>query len=210
MTRASRTYIKAYGVRHLLSRHPEVRKIKRISKPSSHGNKLWRSSWLLMEYFYRRGLPSGSRVMEIGCGWGLAGIYCAKNHGAIVTGVDLDSEVFPFLELHSEANGVEVSTMNQTFEGLKTTDLSKFDVIIGADICFWDSLVDPLRKLILRALRAGVRLVLIADPGRSPFEELAGYFVDKSGATIRDLTAQRPRRTQGRILEIGNPEDWRS
>jgi hypothetical protein len=96
--------------------------------------------------------------------------------------------------------------MKQGFDGLRTTDLREFDVMIGADICFWDSLIDPLRRLILRALRAGVRLVLVADPGRSPFEELSEYFVNRRRAVILDWTAQRPRRTQGRILEVGNLE----
>jgi predicted nicotinamide N-methyase len=161
-----------------------------------------------MEYFYRRGLPTGARVMEVGCGWGLAGIYCAKNHAAIVTGADLDSEVFPYLQLHAEANGVKVSTMRKGFQGLKGNHLREFDAMIGADICFWDSLVDPLRKLILRALRAGVRLVVIADPGRSPFEEMGEYFVKQRGGRILDLTAQRPRRSEGRILKIGNMDEY--
>jgi len=157
-----------------------------------------------MEYFYRRGLPPGARVLEIGCGWGLAGIYCAKNHAAVVTGVDVDSEVFPYLQLHSETNGVRVSTIKKEFDGLSGNLLRQFDVMIGADICFWESLVDPLKKLILRALRAGVRLVLIADPGRSPFEEMGEYFVRNRGGRVLDLTAQRPRRSTGRILQIGN------
>ena len=94
--------------------------------------------------------------------------------------------------------------MRKKFEGLRGNHLREFDVMIGADICFWDSLVDPLRKLILRALRAGVRLVVIADPGRSPFEQMGEYFVEKRGGRLFDLTAQRPRRSGGRILEIGN------
>ncbi|NIR16386.1 MAG: methyltransferase, partial [Desulfobacterales bacterium] len=76
--------IRAFGLRVLLSHHPEVRKLKRDNIPSHHGNKFWTSSWLLMDYFKRRGLPKRSHVMDVGCGWGLAGIYCAKNHGAVV------------------------------------------------------------------------------------------------------------------------------
>ncbi len=210
MATTPRTYIRAYGVRLLLSRHPEVRKLKRSSSPSAHGNRLWKSSWLLMEYFYRRGLPPGARVLEIGCGWGLAGIYCAKNHAAVVTGVDVDAEVFPYLKLHSETNGVRVSTIKKGFDGLRGNLLRDFDVMIGADICFWESLVEPLKKLILRALRAGVRLVLIADPGRSPFEEMGEYFVRNRGGRFLDLTAQRPRRSAGRILQIGSIQDGSS
>ena len=203
MARTQRKYRKAYGVRLLLSPHPEVRKLKRSMTPSVHGNKHWKSSWLLIDYLHRRGLPQGVRVMELGCGWGLLGIFCANKFTARVTCVDIDPEVFPFLDLHAEVNQVEISTMRKSFDGLRTKHLREMDVILGTDICFWDEMVKPLKKLILRALRGGVPLVLIADPGRPPFEEVGEYFVAKRGGQILDWTAQRPQRSEGRILKIG-------
>lgn len=194
--------IRAYGVRVLLSNHPEIRKLKRLNAPSSHGNKFWTSSWLLMDYFKRRGMRPGSRVLEIGCGWGLAGIYCAKRHGALVTGVDIDPDVFPFLHCHAGINNVDIATLHTGFDGLKIRDLTQTDILIGSDICFWDKMVDPMRRLIARTLRAGVRMVLIADPGRSPFEELGEYFIDREGGEMLDWVVKRPRRIQGRILKI--------
>ena len=205
----NRNKIRSHGLVALLASHPEVRKLKRHHAPSVHGNKFWKSSWVLIDYFSRRGLPPGVRVMEVGCGWGLASIYCAKKHGAKVTGVDVDPEVFPYLKLHAAINEVQISTMKSGFAGLTGKHLRKFDVIVGTDICFWDSLVDPLVKLIRRALRAGVRLILIADPGRSPFEQMGEYFVAKRNGQIQDWTAQRPHRSEGRILKIENIEDLR-
>jgi predicted nicotinamide N-methyase len=159
---------------------------------------------MLMDFFKRRGLPEGVRVMEVGCGWGLAGIYCAKKHGAKVTGVDVDPEVFPYLRLHAEINRVEIATIKKSFGGLTARDLKGFDVLIGADICFWDSMVFSMKRLINRALRTGVRMVLIADPGRPTFDKLGEYFTEKGRGEILDWTAQRPRRIQGRILKIGS------
>ncbi|MBW1774963.1 MAG: class I SAM-dependent methyltransferase, partial [Deltaproteobacteria bacterium] len=179
-----------------------IRRLKRISLPSRHGNKFWTSSWLLMDYFKRNGLAEGSRVMEIGCGWGLASIYCAKKHGARVTGVDIDPYVYPFLELHAAINKVKISFMRKGFDGLTGRLLEGTDVLIGADICFWEDMFDPLRRLTRRAFRAGVGLVLIADPVRSPFEELGGYFEEKMGGEILDWTVNRPRHIQGQILKI--------
>ena len=200
-----KTQIRAYGIRVLLSRHPQIRKLKRHHTPSVHGNMHWASSWLLMDYFRRRGLAEGTRVTEVGCGWGLAGIYCARRHGAIVTGVDVDSEVFPYLRLHSDINNVEIATMSKSFNKLTQSHLKDVDVLIGSDICFWDSIVDPLKGLVRKAVRAGVQLVLIADPGRPPFEELAGYFTDNSGAEVLDWNVGRPRRISGQILRIQAP-----
>ena len=194
-------------MRLLLSQHPEIRKLKRFNAPSVHGNRLWKSTWLLMDYLHRRGLPEDARVMEVGCGWGLLGIYCAKKYGAKVTSVDVDPEVIPYLKLHAKINEVDVATMRKDFDGLRTKHLEKIDVLIGADVCFWDTLVKPLKNLILRSLRAKVKQVLISDPGRPPFEEVAEYFISKKGGEILDWTAQRPRRSEGRILKIGNRTD---
>jgi predicted nicotinamide N-methyase len=142
--------------------------------------------------------------MEVGCGWGLLGIYCAKRYSARVISVDVDPEVLPYLELHAKVNQVAIDTLRKDFDGLRTKHLDGVDVLIGADVCFWDTLVKPLKNLILRALRAKVKQVLISDPGRPPFEEVGEYFVNKRGGEILDWTAQRPRRSEGRILKIGS------
>ena len=204
MTSTVKNKIRALGVQVLLSRHPEVRKLKRYNVPSFHGNKFWVSSWLLMDYFKRRGFPNRAKTLELGCGWGLAGIYCAKKHNAEVTAVDIDPDVFPFQCLHAKINKVKITTLRKDFDKLTVENLKDFDVLIGVDICFLDEMIDPLKRLIRRALRAGVKLVFIVDPGRPPFEEIGGYFVQKKDGEMLDWTVRRPRRLQGRILRIKN------
>lgn len=205
MTSRAQTEIRAYGIRVLQSRHPQVRRLKRLHTPSVHGNKHWASSWLLMDYFGHHGLPEGTRVMEIGCGWGLAGIYCAKKHGAVVTSVDIDPEVFPYLQLHAAINKVHVDTLHSKFNKLNETHLQNIDVVIGADICFWERMVYPLKRFIHRALNAGVQLILIADPDRSPFQRICRYYVRKRKGEVLNWSVKRPRNIQGRLLKINNP-----
>ncbi len=204
MSGSAKMETRAYGIRVLLSRHRKIRNLKGLNTPTVHGNRHWASSWLLMDYFKRHGLPRKAHVMEVGCGWGLAGIYCAKKHDATVTGVDIDAEVFPYLHLHAEINKVEISVMNKGFDGLTGRLLKDVDVLIGADICFWDNMTDPLKRLVLRALRAGVGLVVIADPGRPPFHKLCEYFLEKRGAKTLDWATRRPRHIRGRLLKIGS------
>jgi predicted nicotinamide N-methyase len=204
MAGITKTKIKSHGVEVLLSRHKEVRKLKRNHSPCFHGNKFWASSWLLMDHIRRRGIPNRAKILEIGCGWGLAGIYCAKKNGAKVTAVDIDPDVFPFLHLHATINKVKITTLRRDFSKLTIRDLKDFDALIGVEICFLDEMIDPLKRLIRRALRSGVKLVLVADPGRSPFEEIGRYFVQERDGKMLDWTAQRPRRIQGRILRIKN------
>ena len=44
----------------------------------------------LMDYLSSWEIPEEAKVLDIGCGWGLAGIYLAKHYQAQVTGLDID------------------------------------------------------------------------------------------------------------------------
>jgi hypothetical protein len=76
------------------------------------------------------------------------------------------------------------------------------DILMGADLCFWDSMDLPLKRLVKRALCAKVPMIIIADPGRPPFEALAGYCEKKWGGEVLDWTAFIPRTFHGRILRL--------
>ncbi len=199
--RESRT---AFGLEILNSNHPEVRKLKRDGNwPYIHGHKFWNSSVLIMSELKRSPLPRGSRVLEIGCGWGLLGIYCAKNFDARVTGVDADRNVFPFLDLHARRNGVDIETEVKRFERLTVDRLRDFDVILGADICFWDELTPILFNLIRRAGKAGVKQVIIGDPSRSPFTALANRCNEVyRNARVVSRSLTKPVRATGELLIV--------
>ena len=109
-----------------------------------------------MDYLKTLGVPSGARIMEVGCGWGMAGIFCARELGAKVTCVDADPEVFHYLHLHSQLNQVQVTTLTRRYEDLASRELTGVDLIIGADICFWDEMADHLLTMIDRALACKV------------------------------------------------------
>jgi predicted nicotinamide N-methyase len=162
----------AYGIYLFTSKHPLVRKLKRIAQPSVHGHKTWSSSYLIMDYLTEQPLPEGSRVLELGCGWGPASVYCASQQKARVTGLDVDDSVFPYLDMMAAANDCKVKALHASFNDMKVAQLEKFDCIIGADICFWESLTDDLFRLFKRAKKAGVKKIILADPGRSTYEEL--------------------------------------
>lgn len=201
---ARKTVRQAYGITVLKASHKHVRQLKRQHEPEIHGNKLWNSSWLIMDYLEHQGLPTGARVMEVGCGWGLAGIYCAKRYGAVVRGVDADPNVFPYLELHTRINEVEIETLQSRFENVKKTLLAQQDVVLGSDICFWESMADPLFKLIRKAVRSGVQQVIVADPGRPPFEDVCRRCSDELGGVTKDWHVEEPVRASGTLLLVGS------
>lgn len=195
-----------FGLTVRKNAHPDMRRLRReAGEPTLHGNKFWKSSCLMMDYLKRNPLKKGARVLDLGCGWGLGGIFCAKHFGAKVTGLDADPSVFPFLEYHADLNGVSVETWKCRYEKVTQADLGRFDAVIGTDICFWDQLEGTLYNLTRRAQRAGVQRVALADPGRSPFRRLAERAQDKFGALYEERVIGRPMKASGcmMVLEEG-------
>ena len=192
----------AYGIYLLGRRHRLIQRLKEHYEPSSHGDRTWQSSFVLMDYLQQRPPPKRSRIMEIGCGWGSAAVYCAKTFRARVTGVDFDGDVFPFLELLAELNNVKVRALHARIERLTTRRLGEEDLLIGSDVCFWDRMVKPMTNLVARAMRGGVSRVVIADPGRTTFYELAERCSRRWHVELTEWYASDPRRVCGEILEV--------
>lgn len=192
---------RAYGALFFRSRHPAVRRLQRRHQPSVHGHRAWGAGFLLMDYLAAEPLARRARVMEIGAGWAPAGIFCALRFGARVTAVDRDPEVFPYAGIGAELNGVRIATLERSFAALARRDLAGFDAVIGSDICFWDNLARPLEELVRRAVAAGVRRVVITDPGRSPFLRLARRLDDLQPRLV-DWYALEPSRYVGKVLDV--------
>ncbi len=195
----------AYGIISLTSRHPDLRRLKKEqSEPSLHGNKLWGSCYLLMEYLQENPLDADCKVLDLGCGWGLEGIYCAKTFGASITAVDADPAVFPFLDLLARHNDVSLKTQTRRFEDISEEELADYDVLVGADICFWDELAETVYQLIERAIKAGIKRIIITDPQRPPFTQIAERCVDLHYAELLAIETAQARRFTGTVLVIEN------
>src|SRR5262249_52785186 len=105
-----------YGLTILHPSHPEIRRLEQeTEQPSRPGPKVWPTSFVWMDDLHQRGVPRQARVLELGCGWGLVGLACAKTFQAQVTGLDADPAVFPYLQLHAQRNGVHITTRQGTF-----------------------------------------------------------------------------------------------
>jgi predicted nicotinamide N-methyase len=193
------------GLTVFKNKSKEIKKLLDLNNdPEIHGHKIWYSSFFIIDYLDANPPKKKSNIMEVGCGWGILSIYCAKNFKAQVTGVDADENVFPFLKLHARANGVKVKKSIARYENLKRNTLAKQDLIVGGDICFWKELVDPLYKMINKAVKAGVPRIIIADPGRSPFLKLAKRCVKHFDAELIEVDISKPRKKEGYLLIIEN------
>ena len=192
----------AYGIYLLESKHRLIRRLKKAYQPSVHGHKTWNASFLLMDYLQHEPLAKRARVLEIGCGWGPGSVFCASRFNARVTALDVDKDVFPFLDVLAALNNVDVTSLSSRFEKLKDEDLARFDVIVGSDICFWDKLVKPLGRLAERALEAGVKRVIITDPGRPTFYEFCDLARRRHDVELQEWYSTEPEYFSGEVVEI--------
>ena len=201
---SARTHRQAFGLKILNANNPHVRQLKREGHVAAiHGNKFWNSSYLIMDYLKKNPLPRKSRVLEIGCGWGLLGLYCGKKFGNKVHGIDADENVLPYLTLHAEINGVKMTGEKKTFNQLTVDYLKNFDVILGADICFWDEMTRELFNLTKRAKKAGVKQIMISDPCRPPFTALSERCLDKlDNVEVVEKFLKKPVNASGEILIV--------
>ena len=192
----------AYGIYLLAPKHRLIKALKKRYKPSIHGHRTWGSSFIVMDYLAHNGLRRGSSVLEVGCGWGGISVYCARAFKAKVTAADLDEAVFPYVKVLADLNDVAITPRQIDFTKLKKRDLANYRYIVASDICFWDSLVKPLARLVDRAISAGVNRIIIADPGRPTFYEFCELVGAKHKTRLCEWYAIEPERFEGEVVEI--------
>jgi predicted nicotinamide N-methyase len=179
-----------------------IKQLKENGYPSIHGYKVWKSSFLIMDYLDHHPIKKNSRVIELGAGWGLLGIHISKAFEAKVTAVDADENVFPFLDLHAKINQAKVKTKVAKFADIKRGKFRNIDYIFGSDICFWGKLTKDLTKLVNRAMESGVKKIVFADPGRPPFLKLQKKCNKKYNAKLIEWDTKKPDPYEGYLLVI--------
>ena len=192
----------AYGIYLLEPKHRLMKALRKRYQPSIHGHKAWGSSFLLMDYLTHNGIRKGSKAVEIGCGWGGISVFAGRKFNSKMTAVDLDGAVFPYLDVLADLNGVKVSYKERDFAKLSGQDFKDQRYVFGSDICFWDSLVDPLCKMVNRAIKAGVKRVVITDPGRPTFYEFCDRMAAKHRTELQEWYAIEPDRFEGEVIDI--------
>ena len=194
-----------HGLQYFTGAHSEIRSQYRSGqRPTEFGNKVWATSLILIDHFHHdMPLQKGLRVLEIGCGWGLVGVYLAKVQGCKVTCTDLDPYVLPIVDLHANVNQVSVTTAQAGFLDLSADFLKNFDLIVGAEVCYSAEVAQDLLTMIRRGFQSGVEHIVIADPGRPDFEEGLSHCREfcavellelpgsKNGKTTQLLSAKR-------------------
>lgn len=107
---------------------------------------------------------AGKRVLEVGCGIGLASLVL-NQRSADITATDYHPEAEAFLKLNARLN--EGAAINFMRTGWADADcgLGLFDVIIGSDLLYEAEHVELLAGFINRHANQHCEVVLV-DPGR--------------------------------------------
>ncbi|MFL2495131.1 MAG: methyltransferase domain-containing protein [Porticoccaceae bacterium] len=86
-------------------------------------------SWIIYRPIHQ---TKGSKILDVGCGWGLTSIYLAKIFDAKVTASDIDPNVEAFLRLHSSINQCHVKFEAKPFQRLhkRRPELLRSDCLI--------------------------------------------------------------------------------
>ena len=150
--------------------------IQQFADPDGHAERLGISSaqWCLFGQVWPAGRSlaeamsdfdvAGKRILEVGCGLGLASLVL-QQRGADIVASDLHPLAEPFLAYNSALNGLPSVVFRHLDWGLPLPTLGRFDMIIGSDVLY-----EPEHTTLLAALlerHAHTRSeVLITDPGR--------------------------------------------
>lgn len=177
------------GIKYYTASHPQIKKHYREGKrPLEFGNKVWATTLVLLNRINKQERKfQDLKVLEIGCGWGLLGIYLAKKYSCKVTASDFDENVIPLVKIQAEANNVAIETKVASISELTIEYLRKFDLVIGSEVCYSDEVAKDLTRLIERSMVAGVKKLILADPGRPDFKEFMKNSIELYQAEVEIL-----------------------
>jgi predicted nicotinamide N-methyase len=112
--------------------------------------KIWDASFLLAYYIGKRPVALGQRILEIGAGMGVVGIYAALG-GHRVTISDINEDALLFAKANALMNGIPEGRVTRLDWAAPFTD-EPYDVIIGSEVVYeretYPMLVEFLRKAL--------------------------------------------------------------
>jgi predicted nicotinamide N-methyase len=129
---------------------------------------LWRSGVALAREVEGERL-SGLRVAELGCGLAVPSIAAARA-GASVLATDVSPEALELAQRNAQANGVRIETA--ILDWCAPGRLTRFDLVLAADVLYKRAAVAPLLALLPRLAPEA----WLADPGRPA----AGAFLEQA------------------------------
>ncbi|MEM9701663.1 MAG: methyltransferase domain-containing protein [Planctomycetota bacterium] len=175
------------------------------------GDPYWATLWPVATTLAGRllGAPfePGARVLELGCGAGLAGLAAAAA-GAAVTATDVDPRAVALAAANAAANELPMTTALLDWHAPpRLSPAERYARIVGADLVYQPNLHGPLLETLDATLAPGGEAWL-ADPGRGVAAEFlhratdAGWRVRLEDETGAELL--RPRTAAHQLLRLSH------
>ena len=137
----------------------------------------------------------GKRVLDFGCGGGVAALAAARAGAAQVVANDIDAWALATTRLAAQRQGLTLSLWQQDLTAVADATAS-FDVVLCSDLAYEKQVAPNQRATLERAIQSGA-LVLAADAGRTYFnpdglQEVACYriAVPKDLEGVEERTAR--------------------
>jgi cyclopropane-fatty-acyl-phospholipid synthase len=114
------------------------------------------------------GVAAGSRVLEIGCGWGGLAEVAARDFAAHVTGVTLSSEQLDYAQTRLKRAGL-ADLADLRFQDYRDIPDGPFDAIVSIEMfeavgrAYWGDFFATLRDQLKPGGRACIQTITIAD-----------------------------------------------
>lgn len=125
---------------------------------------LWPSSEVLGCEMEREDI-SNKRILEVGCGLGLASLLL-NSRGADITATDMHPQAGVFLAENARLNEHARIPFLRTDWNSSDDGLGKFDLIIGSDVLYERGHIELLSEFINRHAAEACVIVMV-DPGRN-------------------------------------------
>jgi cyclopropane-fatty-acyl-phospholipid synthase len=182
-----------YRVKHLLNRNSRRGSRKNIHAHYDLGNAFYRlwldetmnysSAWFdgdasrsmvdaqrakMRRTLTEAGVGAGSRVLEIGCGWGALAELATREFGARVTGVTLSSEQLAYASTRLQREGL-AAWADLRFQDYRDIEDGPFDAIVSIEMfeavgrAYWDAFFRGLRGKLRPGGRACIQSITIRD-----------------------------------------------
>ncbi len=189
--------------------HPWVRSAYASDEYTPYWPTLWPSARMLAKVVVREPwetYPQPVRVLEVGCGLGLAGIACLSR-GLDVTFSDVDETALTFAAKNARHNEYTTGFRTMLLDFRCPPSDVKYPVVLGSDLMYEERMVTPLVELLAAVLAPG-GVCLITDPDRQAARvfkwklQEAGYDVTPEFIRAGEPGGERTKGTLYRIRHV--------
>ncbi|MFT4975646.1 MAG: putative nicotinamide N-methyase [Myxococcota bacterium] len=145
---------------------------------------------LVMAHHVDKLKPEGLRILELGCGIGLASLVLSQQH-ADITATDYNPAAGRFLQQNTTLNGSdEIPFIHADWSDLQSSDqLGSFDLILGSDVLYERGAAAQLCEFIERHA-APACTVIIVDAHRGNQGRFSKAMAEKGYTCDRRLIGE--------------------